>query len=405
MSEAPSKRYRIHIGDCSDVLPTLKKESFSGCLCDPPYGLNFSNAEWDGGVPSKAVWEKVFSCLLPGAFLIAYGGTRTFHRLACNIEDAGFQIRDNILFIRSPSDRLARLLSGLNEEQMQDLISVFGGAGLMAWMYGTGMPKSFDISKAFDRAAGVKREIAGMYRPPGMARDWNLKNAADDRTVNIFASSRNNLSVTRPGSKDGEVWDGFGTALKPVWEPIIVAMKPLDGDYISNARKYGVAGINIDATRLPLAPGEILNENEYVRKKSGRWPTNVIVEHDRLCSEECVQWCPVRDFKETGSEKNRNGISRFVYCLKPSKDERNMGLSGDRNRHPTLKPIGANEVLARLILPPQTGRERKILVPFSGTGSEMAGALSAGWDFAEGVEIDKGFSEIAEKRISKSLKG
>ena len=386
----------IHVGDCSDILPTLKKSSYSGCLCDPPYGLNFSGAEWDSGVPSKLIWKEIFDLLAPGAHLIAYGGTRTFHRLACNIEDAGFQIRDNILLVRSPSDELKELLSDLTIEQTEKLLSVFGGTGLMAWMYGTGMPKSFDLSKAFDKDNKANRPIAGTYKPPGMSKEWNLKKASDKRTVNVFASSRNNLDITMPGSEEGITWDGYGTALKPIWEPIIVAMKPIDSDYVANARKFGVAGLNIDGSRLPLAEGETSHENDYIKRKSGRWPTNVVVVHDEICSDDkCVPWCPVTEFKNA----NKNGMTKFIYCIKPSKKERNMGLSGEINSHPTLKPIEANEGLAKMILPPNDKKSRKILIPFSGTGSEMIGALAAGWDEIEGIEIEKNFAEIAQKRI------
>ena len=398
--------YKIHIGDCSEKLPALTKESYSGCLCDPPYGINFAGAEWDSGVPSKLIWKKVFDLLLPGSHLIAYGGTRTYHRLACNIEDAGFQIRDNILVVKSPSEKINKLLSSLNEQQAEDLISIFGESGLMAWIYGTGMPKSTNISKLMDRVNGASRKVVGTYKPPGMTKEWGLKKASDKRTVNIFASSRNNLDITMPGSPEGIIWDGYGTSLKPVWEPIIVAMKPLEGNYIENARSYGVAGLNIDASRIELMDGETPHENEYIRGKSGRWPTNIILSHDENCGEECVPWCPVPSFKNALGNKKRDGITRFVYCQKPEKRERNEGLDeGEVNEHPTLKPIGINKVLANLILPPETGKERRLLVPFCGSGSEMIGALQAGWDFVEGIEKEKTFAEIANKRILHKQKG
>lgn len=391
--------YKIHIGDCSDILPTLTKGLYSGCLCDPPYGLDFAGSKWDNGVPSVEIWKNIFDLLLPGSHLIAYGGTRTYHRLACNIEDAGFQIRDSILTVKSPSRTLKRLLSGLNNDQMQDLIEVFGESGLMAWMYGTGMPKNSDISKMFDKINKAKREIVGTYKPPGMTKEWNLKNAKDERTVNIFASSRNNLDVTKPGSQEGILWDGYGTALKPIWEPIVVAIKPIEINYTSNARKYGVAGINIDGVRIPLMENETPHENEYIRKKTGRWPTNVILMHDEGCEDKCVPWCPVPVFKSIPLDKEKYGITRFVYCQKPNKKERNGGLKNELNNHPTLKPIGINKILAKMILPPDTGKNGKLLIPYSGTGSEMIGAIQAGWNFVEGIEKEPNFADIAEKRI------
>ena len=392
--------YKIHIGDCSNILPALTDELYSGCLCDPPYGLNFSGAGWDVGVPSKEMWKKVFNLLVPGSHLIAYGGTRTYHRLACNIEDAGFQIRDSILTVKSPSEKIGKFLESLNEQQTDELFSIFGETGLMAWMYGTGMPKSTNISKIMDKINGADRKVVGTYKPPGMTKEWGLKKASDKRTVNIFASSRNNLDVTMPGSPEGMIWDGYGTALKPIWEPIIVAMKPIEGSYSINARKYGVAGINIDASRIELMNDEVPHENEYIKRKSGRWPTNVVLSHDENCGEECVSWCPVPSFKNALGGKDTDGITKFIYCQKPNKKERNAGLGEtEANEHPTLKPVGINKLLASMILPPNTGMKRNLLVPFCGSGSEMIGALQAGWDFVEGIEKEENFAEIANKRI------
>ena len=137
-------------------------------------------------------WAK--ACLRvvkPGGSLLAFGGTRTFHRLTCAIEDAGWEIRDCLM-----------------------------------WLYGQGMPKSLDISKAIDKAAGAERKVVGRYQPPGMEKPWNLQNAKDERTVELFASSRNNLDITAPATDAAKQWQGWGTALKPSWEPIILAMKP-----------------------------------------------------------------------------------------------------------------------------------------------------------------------------------
>ena len=393
--------HKIYTGDCSNVLQNLAKGLYCGCLCDPPYGLDFAGSKWDNGVPSKTIWEYVFDLLAPGSHLIAYGGTRTYHRLVCNIEDAGFQIRDSILTVKSSSRLLKRFLSGLDEKQTSDLMEIFGESGLMAWMYGTGMPKNSDISKMFDKINKAKREVVGTYKPPGMSKEWNLTNAKDERTVNIFASSRNNLDVTKPGSQEGILWDGFGTALKPIWEPIVVAIKPIDGNYISNARKYGVAGINIDGSRIKLMNNETPHDNEYIKKKSGRWPTNLILMHDEECEEKCVPWCPVPAFKNVPADKDKHGMTRFIYCQKPDKKERNSGLSEEEiNGHPTLKPIEINKMLANMILPPATGKERRLIIPYSGTGSEIIGALQAGWDFVEGIEKEPDFINIAEKRIS-----
>jgi hypothetical protein len=172
-------------------------------------------------------WSKAcFRVVKPGGLLLAFGGTRTFHRLACGIEDAGWEIRDCLM-----------------------------------WLYGQGFPKSLDISKAIDKAAGAEREVVGRYQPPGMEKPWNLRNAKDERTVEVFASSRNNLDITAPATAAAKQWQGWGTALKPAWEPIILAMKPMDGTFAANAEKHGVAGLNIDACRIDTT--DSLNGGAY----------------------------------------------------------------------------------------------------------------------------------------------
>ena len=395
------QKYKILVEDCANMPNGLSNGLYHGCICDPPYGLNFMGEGWDNGIPSKLIWRKIFDLLVPGSILIAFGGTRTYHRLACNIEDAGFQIRDNILFVNSPEDKLVNFINSLDDEQKNTLVELFGDVGLGAWMYGTGMPKNMDISKEMDAANNSKRIVVGKYKPPRMPKKWGLKSAKNNRTVNIFSSSRNILNITKPSSEDGIVWDGYGTSLKPVWEPIIIAMKPIEGNYISNAKKYGVAGINIDESRIPLSVEDTPPDNEYLLRKSGRWPANVIVSHSLECGEKCTEFCPVKSFKSTGKDRSDSfGMTRFIYCKKPDKNERNFGVTGDLNNHPTLKPIYLTKYLSKLILPPKTKITRKLLVPFAGSGSEMIGACLAGWDFVEGIEINPEYVKIANQRLN-----
>jgi hypothetical protein len=301
----------IHQGDVLAILGRMKSGTYDGVLTDPPYGLSFMGKDWDGRVPGVDVWSEVLRVLKPGAFVLAFGGARTFHRLTCAIEDAGFEIRD-----------------------------------CMSWLYGQGFPKSLNLG------------------------------------------------------------NGYGTALKPAWEPVIVAMRPLDGTFAGNAIAHGVAGLNIDGSRIPttekLSGGspdgsskvsdgwirpwmddasacrsrrERSNVNIIHAEALGRWPANVILDPEAAAA-----------LGET---------SRFFYCAKPAKSER-----GEGNTHPTVKPIKLAEYLARLILPPKRSTARRLLVPFSGSGSEMIGAKRAGWEVIDGIEQSAAYAEIAKARIA-----
>jgi site-specific DNA-methyltransferase (adenine-specific) len=364
----------IYLGDCRDVLPTLEASSFDACLCDPPYGLTankkggsgvaslnerspagrsrigtgggFMGNKWDAGVPGPETWAAVYRVLKPGAFLLAFGGTRTHHRLMCAIEDAGFEIRD-----------------------------------MLMWLYGSGFPKSLDISKAIDKKAGAKREVTG----PRVYGD---------------------------GTDAAKLWDGYGTALKPAYEPIIVAMKPCEGTFAENALRHGIAGINIEAGRIGTAESTARPSGANGTYPAGRWPANVILNEEsaRLLDEQSGQSSEkprllhhrsAAGFVDTGgafetrTHGDSGGASRFFYCAKASKSER-----GDGNNHPTVKPLKLIEYLARLILPPQGG---KLLVPFSGSGSEMLGARNAGWTDVTGIELSAKYADIAIERLRQEV--
>jgi len=229
MSEPPT----LLLGDCFEVLQTLEAESVDACVTDPPYGLSFMGKHWDKGVPATDVWEQVFRVLKPGAHLLSFFGTRTYHRGAAAIEDAGFEIRDQI-----------------------------------GWLYGSGFPKSLDIGKAIDRAAGHSR-----------GSDYERRATVQDPPVTEAAKQ----------------WDGWGTALKPAWEPICVARKPLDGTVANNVLTYGVGGLNVDGCRVHLGDepqrGKVLTTTREAKatvtlpatsmpfyNERGRFPANLI--HD-----------------------------------------------------------------------------------------------------------------------------
>ncbi len=375
--------------DNIQALKELEDNSIDSVITDPPYGLSFMGKKWDYDVPSKELWLEVFRVLKPGGHLLSFGGSRTYHRLAVGIEDTGFEIRDQIM-----------------------------------WVYGSGFPKSHNIGKAVDKLQGNSK------------------------------------------------WEGWGTALKPAHEPIVLARKPLGEKTVAkNVLKWGTGGINIDECRVE-ANGKDLDEinrgnkrpigNNYSeitafkiqckdREKkisNGRFPANFI--HDG--SDEVVSMFPNtgggkyqkqarkrKGFMLSGSEKNiqtanapdnygdSGSASRFFYCAKASKSERNKGLDGfeakqttgggggignylddvnsasgkygsekapNKNYHPTVKPIALMRYLAILITP----KQGTVLDPFMGSGTTGIACKLEGFEFV-GIEIDPEYFKIAEARI------
>ena len=236
-------------GDCLEILKTLPDNSVDSCVTDPPYGLKFMGKKWDYNVPTVEQWEEVYRVMKPGAFLLSFGGTRTYHRMVVNIEDAGFEIRDQI-----------------------------------QWLYGSGFPKSLDVGKAVDKLQGNEREVLRESTPP----PENFKKGTfDNRGPNSFG----NGEVTEGNSE----YEGYGTALKPANEPICLARKPLSEKTVAaNVLRWGCGGLNIDASRIgteerinarqPIyhgntgtfsAQGEIPTRVD--KTVTGRFPANVIL--------------------------------------------------------------------------------------------------------------------------------
>ncbi len=312
----------IYRGDVVDVLKGMKAASFDGAFCDPPYGLSFMGAAWDKGVPGVETWAEVLRVLKPGSYLLAFSSPRTQHRLACAIEDAGFEIRD-----------------------------------CLVWLYGSGFPKA-------------------------------------------------------------------KSCLKPAYEPIILARKrgpmlplAIDACRIGTAEdtrrsaqggNNGLGGSSTFQIHARLATDKV--------QPPGRWPANVLLDAEAALALDAEAALALdaasgisRSSQRTGNRKahslfggrttgqqniamghtDRGGASRFFYCAKASKSERNG------NTHPTVKPLKLTEYLARLILPAGGG---KLIVPFSGSGSEMLGAKRAGWKVT-GIEMNPAYCEIAEARL------
>ena len=409
----------IHVGDCLEVMRTLEANSVDAIVTDPPYGLRFMGKKWDYDVPSVEVWAECLRVLKPGGYLLAFAGTRTQHRMAVRIEDAGFEIRD-----------------------------------MIAWVYGSGFPKSLDVSKAIDKAAGVEREVIG--------ENPNHRAVSGVGYEGVYqGGNTGGATITAPATDAAKQWAGWGTALKPALEPITVARKPLAGTVAENVLAHGTGGLNIDGCRIEGAPPSVpqpsfnsptgrtygmktgVGRNGEMSQASGRWPANLI--HDgsdgvvALFPREAGASAPVRGTEPSNSTRSAYGdyaraggafhgdtgnAARFFYCAKASAADRNDGceemptvvtdvLAGHRSRrmeevrrpdgappatgqnhHPTVKPTDLMRYLCRLVTP----RGGLVLDPFCGSGSTGRGAIAEGFRFV-GIELDPEYARIAEARI------
>lgn len=521
-------------GDCVEAMRSMRECSVDTIITDSPYELNFMSKKWDASGVSFQVetWAECLRVAKPGAFLLAFGGTRTHHRLACAIEDAGWEIRDCCM-----------------------------------WLYGSGFPKSHDVSKAIDKAKGVERKVVGSVRGKG-GQNLNQisrmgKGDGDEaRGCGAYGQGARqedvDVPVTAPTTPEARRFSGYGTALKPSWEPIIVAMRPLDGSFSQNALRHGVAGLNIDGSRVSYQNqgdksesqdkqtrkgiGGFKQQDEGVygrgkgiayEKPQGRWPANLLLSHHELCRQvgtrnvrgtapigpkggkgsllgsgkpgpwltdekrlayndpdgtetveswECAAGCPcghvwaaaalsecpecgcrrtgwacaVRMLDEQsgvlksggadgkrkkgpysddrtwsvsktpsietkcGMPASSGGASRFFYCSKSSRTERELGLRGRipcvkcggldsdhhldergervkcvRNDHPTIKPIKLMEYLCRLTATPKGGT---VLDTFCGSGSTLVACVNTGRRFI-GIDSDERSCEIAIARL------
>lgn len=362
----------IACGDSRDLLHTLPDNSIDSVVCDPPYALvsivkrfgganaapakgdiyarasaGFMGKTWDTGETAFAVefWEQVLRVLKPGGHAVAFSGTRTYHRLACAVEDAGFEIRD-----------------------------------MLCWHYGSGFPKGHNVARGIDTvlgASGGRGALAGRNRSGG-------------RTITTTGMTRSEYYEYIPASASAQEWQGWSTALKPATEPIVFARKPLVGTVASNVLRHGTGAINISGCRIESeeelrrnssgGDNGLLGSNTFkIRERRvedknappGRWPANLL--HD-------------------GSEEVLAGLgeaSRFFYCAKASKSDR-----GPYNSHPTVKPTELMRWLCRLVTPPGG----TVLDPFMGSGSTGKGAALEGFRFI-GFEREPEYYSIATLRI------
>jgi DNA modification methylase len=394
------RRWEVINADCRDALKNIPDCSIDAIVTDPPYELGFMGKSWDatGIAYSVDVWRECLRVLKHGGHLLAFGGSRTYHRLACAVEDAGFQIRDQIM-----------------------------------WIYGSGFPKSLDVSKAIDKQNGIWRGRAGEI-------------VSGNGSMSGGNYARNPKG--EPATDDAKQWQGWGTALKPAHEPIVLARKPLDGTVAQNVLWFGTGALNIDgcrvgtdgattrSTQAPYSESGWRTGHDVVKLDAGRFPANVI--HDG--SEEVLELFPnakggayparrgkaiATNFasgQETEGGYRQMGddgsAARFFYCAKANKKDRNEGLEGftekrpderstkgmdtfdekgvakQANHHPTVKPNELMRYLCRLITPP----EGTILDPFTGSGSTGKAAMIEGFKFV-GIEQSEEYCGIARARI------
>ena len=440
---------KILEGDCVEVMRGMDDESVDAIVTDPPYGLGFMGKAWDDLPPGLEWAEECLRVLKPGGHLLAFGGSRTYHRLAVAVEDAGFEVRDQ-----------------------------------MMWLYGSGFPKSLDVSKAIDKATvGVK--VVGQGRAGktalGQSSSWNHTNEP------------HRFDITEPNSPDAKKWSGWGTALKPAHEPIVVARKPLVGTVAENVLRFGTGALNVDGCRIVHRCDDDLTQSlaknpgredrvtsgvygaarpQQSVNSAGRWPANLILDEEAaaLLDEQSGTLSSPNPYaksfagfqsqyvgaaaKESELQSveygDTGGASRFFYCAKAGKAERNAGLDGfeeresrgyqplaqrcrecgctsvngnasdlgipkmqcghpdtaiefvepkntptARNIHPTVKPISLMAYLVRLVTPPNG----TVLDPFLGSGTTGCAAALEGFDFI-GIEREADYIAIAEARIA-----
>ena len=422
---------KLLLGDCIDKLKELDDNSIDSIVTDPPYGLSFMGKKWDYDVPSQEIFEECLRVLKPGGHLLSFAGSRTYHRMAVRVEDAGFEIRDQIM-----------------------------------WIYGSGFPKSHNIGKAVDKLQGNEREVIGtkIHSQKGVK-------AAEERTTigaGAFGEPRE-ADITKGTSQ----YEGWGTALKPAHEPIVMARKPLsEKTVVNNVLEWGTGGINIEESRISYKSKDDMEIRKNTHREtnklgdgnfgggkysqpveSGRFPANIILDKEagKILDEQSgiTTSGKVKETKESyegesntgfirGVSNSSNqhggtgGASRFFYCPKTSKRDRNEGLedfkgkqigtynahsadlknyggsslgaasmSGNnkmpqpkQNFHPTVKPTDLMLYLIRLVTP----KGGTTLDPFMGSGSTGKAAVRGGFDFV-GIEREQDYKNIAEARI------
>jgi site-specific DNA-methyltransferase (adenine-specific) len=374
---------QVILGNSKEKLKDLTDNSVDSVVTDAPYELGFMGKKWDssGIAYDVELWKEVYRVLKPGGHLLSFGGTRTYHRMACAIEDAGFEIRDQI-----------------------------------QWIYGSGFPAgNKNISVAIDKKLGKEREIISEKRSNsgGMAhisktnaehgfRPTEYTGNAEDK------SAKNVITITKPASPKAKQFDGWGTSLKPANEPIVLARKPFKGTVANNVLQWDTGGINIDGCKIgdelvsthsrgknsasPSRPGEksvedsgrITDQREKLVvgvDRVGRWPANII--HDG--SHEVLELFP---------QAGKDSAARFFYCAKPNTKEKTCNGTIE-NKHVTVKPLSLIQYLCRLITPPGG----TVLDPFAGSGTTAIACMREGFNYIL-IELEEESYETCLARIN-----
>lgn len=437
-------KYKIIHGNSLEELKKIQDNSVDSICTDPPYELGFMNKSWDNtGIANNIqLWKEVYRVLKPGGHMLAFSGTRTYHRMVCAIEDAGFEIRDQL-----------------------------------AWIYGSGFPKSQNVSKMIDKKAGATRKVIGKKKGGAYSSNNNTGICEMRKNFTNTSVEKNNsmADITEPATDDAKKWDGWGTALKPAQEPIVLARKPLSETTVAkNVIKHGTGAINIDDSRVKIQKGDepsagnrtaTFGTQETVSggdgsggwesNDKGRWPANVI--HDG--SDEVVELFPDNRGRahpgkigKFNKESGGGSAARFFYCPKANKEDRDEGMAlpsdkvlesprredgsviykethpnewaeamkkrkrkdktsigaaeeklqssnnGQKNNHPTVKPVNLMKYLVKMITP----KDGIVLDPFMGSGSTGKAAMLLGYNFI-GIDMTAEYIPIAEARIKAAL--
>ena len=372
-------QHTLYCGDCIEVLKTFPENSFDSVVTDPPYGIGFMSSSWDCSVPSKEWAEECLRVLKPGGYLIAFAATRTIHRLTVAVEDAGFQIRNQI-----------------------------------GWCFFSGFPKSMDLSKAIDKHFGAEREVVGTKITGRALSGINWSNDI---------GGTEEITITEPATEEAKKYSGWGTALKPAYEPAVLARKPLSEKTVAlNVLKWGTGGINIDDCRFAygdscwIGPQEAVSQNppylsglenhrnhqngrlqkntsKIIQNRPselGRWPANLYQcpKASRSEREEgCDDLDPISGAEATQRKPETAGLNNPRAGAGRTANE-------VRNIHPTVKPVRLMQWLCRLVTP----KEGTILETFAGSGTTMIAAELESFS-CTGIEREPKYCDIIRARI------
>lgn len=344
----------LKAGDCRDVLRQWPECCVDAIVTDPGMG----SGEWPGGVPGREFWAEFLRVAKPGTHMAVFSGRKTLHRAVTYAEDAGWEPKDTIM-----------------------------------WVYPKGMPTAIDVGQAVDRKMGG----------PGTPWFRSVGSMTDEQRIAFTEMA------------EGNPWWGWGTELRPTWEPISILRKPLDGTYADNAIAWGTGSFNIDATRInsgerdaiathiPSGQGDahgsaLQKDQEVVGKTTlGRWPADALFSHADGCAASCVPGCAVAALEDVAP-----GAAKFFYCPKASRAERDLGMGHKENSHKVVKPAALMEWVVKLITP----RGGLVLDPFMGTGSTGVSCVRLdGMVRFVGVDVEPAYVELARRRIGAAMAG